>query len=86
LRKKAVAALAGFGEVFGAQGPPDAVFSERRGVHRVVQKPRAVVIPQVVVRIGRGAAQAGDGVERIMLRDFLVEEDRAAGVENKKPI
>lgn len=64
LRKKAVAALAGFGEVFGAQGPPDAVFSERRGVHRVVQKPRAVVIPQVVVRIGRGAAQAGDGVER----------------------
>jgi hypothetical protein len=36
--------------------------------------------------LAAGRRRPGMELNVIMLRDFLVEEDRAAGVENKKPI
>ncbi|EDY17164.1 hypothetical protein CfE428DRAFT_5346 [Chthoniobacter flavus Ellin428] len=49
--KDGIALGAGFGERLRAQRLADAFLGDRRGVHNVVNEPRAVVIPEMVIGI-----------------------------------
>jgi len=54
-----IAALAGDADVFCAQRTADALLGERSGVHGVVQEPCPVVVPQMMIRVFRADADAG---------------------------
>ena len=61
--EEGVAALAGGGEILGAERSAHALFGERRGMHRVVEKPRAVVVPEMMGGILRVDPEGGNGDE-----------------------
>ena len=55
-----VTALAGDFYILRAEGAADALLGEGRGVHGVVQEPRAVIVPQVVVEVFLANADTGE--------------------------
>ena len=57
VREDGVALGAGLGQRFGAEGFADAFLGDGRGVHDVVDEPRAVVIPQMMIGILRVGAE-----------------------------
>ena len=59
--KKRVAPLAGGLQVFGAEGPADAFLRKGRGIDRIVEKPRAVVVPEMMIGILRANAKGRKG-------------------------
>jgi hypothetical protein len=65
-------------DIFGAEGPADALLGERRRIGCVVQEPSAMVVPQVMVRVVRAGADAGDFCFEVHGRSFR-GDDRAAG-------
>ena len=56
-----ITTLAGGREALSAQGAATALFCKWGRVDRVMQKPRSVVIPEVVVGVGFADAKGGEG-------------------------
>ena len=63
MTKELVATVPSRIDALGAEGAANAFLGEWRGIHRVVQKPRSVVIPEVVVGIRFTDAKRGEGDE-----------------------
>src|SRR5258707_13777026 len=63
LVEEAIPAFAGRLDVLGAQGTADALLGERSRIDGIVQKPRSVVVPEMVVLIRFADAQRGEGDE-----------------------
>ena len=61
--KELVAPVSGRIDTLGAKRAADALLRERRWINRVMQKPRSVVIPEVVVRVRVADAQGREGDE-----------------------
>jgi len=85
LGEESIATSARDGDILRAERPADAFLGQRRGMPRVVEEPRAVVVPEVVVFVfgGKTRRELGDGVHDA--RFFLVGLIAQQG-ENKKPI
>lgn len=60
MSEERIATIAGEFEILRAQRTTDAFLGEGSRVHRVVQEPRPVVIPQVVIGIVRADADSGE--------------------------
>lgn len=58
--EEVVATFARHADVLGSQRATDALFGERSRVDRVVEKPRPVIVPQVVVGIVRVDAETSE--------------------------
>ena len=61
VREAGVAALPGHVELGRAERTAHALLGERRGMHRVVEEPRAVVVPEMVIRVLRVDADPEEG-------------------------
>src|SRR5690606_4864128 len=60
VREKRVPTLARHADVFRAEGAADALLRERRRMDRIMQEPRAVVVPQMMIRVFRADADTGE--------------------------
>lgn len=61
LEEEGVATFASNFDILRAERATDALLGERRGIHRVVQEPRSVIVPEVVVDVVRVNPEGGEG-------------------------
>lgn len=61
LEEEGVATFACDFNVLSAERAADALLGERRRIHRVVQEPRSVIVPEVVVDVVRVNPEGGEG-------------------------
>ena len=59
--EKLIATLLGGFQALGAERTTDAFLGKRGRIDRVVQKPRSVVIPEVVIGVRFADAKGGEG-------------------------
>ena len=59
IRQAEIAALAGHENVPGLQRAPNALLRLRRGINRMMKKPSPVIIPEVMIGIGRETGVGG---------------------------
>ena len=85
--EEGVAEAAGFVEVFGPQRAADTLLGERSGMNHVVNEPRAVVVPEMVVRVFGISADAEFhlGVVGFVDRRHIKDSARAGGPHRSSP-
>jgi hypothetical protein len=70
-KKQLIAAQSRLREVLCLKRRADALLGERRGVDRVMDEPRPVVVPEMVIRVYRIKPNSGS---RLMIHDGLLIE------------